>query len=130
MLLVAVIVAPRNDREIEKSVCASPSVSVSQVDGTMRAWFAPAPLPIRDWHSPELDPALVMASFLRAHTLLVADLEARFADAGLPALDVARLLWLWAEHTNGLEPQAIARKLVLSPPAVSRLVRSADERKR
>jgi hypothetical protein len=34
-----------------------------------------AQLPIRDWNSTRIDPALVIASFLRAHTLLVADLE-------------------------------------------------------
>jgi DNA-binding MarR family transcriptional regulator len=92
----------------------------------MRVMARTAPLPIRDWNSAELDPALVFASLLRAHTLIVADLEARFSDAGLPAFDVARLLWLWSDHTRTLEPRAIASRLVLSPPAVTRLVDRAE----
>jgi DNA-binding MarR family transcriptional regulator len=92
----------------------------------MRAMARTAPLPAREWNAAGVDPALVIASVLRAHTLLVADLEARFADAGLPTRDVARLLWLWSERTTGLELRAIASKLMLSRPAASRLVDRAE----
>ena len=49
-------------------------------------------LPLREWDSPGVDPALVIVRLLRANTLLVADLHEVFADSGLPPVDIARLL--------------------------------------
>ena len=87
------------------------------------------PLPVREWSSAEADPAVVIASFLRAHTLLVADLQTRCAEAGLPTLDIARLLWLWSEHTVSLDLRDVASKLGLSRPTASRLVDRAERAK-
>jgi DNA-binding MarR family transcriptional regulator len=86
-----------------------------------------APLPVRDWNSATTDPALVFASLLRAHTLIVAELQTRFADAGLPAFDLARLLWLWSERKVGLELRDVATRLGLSRSAASRLVDRAEQ---
>ena len=83
-------------------------------------------LPMRDWNSTAVDPALVFAQLSRAHLLLVRDLEARFADAGLPPFDIARLLWLWSDRNIGLEVREVATRLGLSRPAASRLVARAE----
>jgi len=83
-------------------------------------------LPMRDWNSTTVDPAIVFAQLSRAHALLVQDLEARFGDAGLPSFDIARLLWLWSENNVAVGVREVAEKLALSRPAASRLVARAE----
>lgn len=105
--------------------------NLSHPAGTMRSMTKPAlqraafqrcELPIRDWTSTEPDPAVVLVRLLRANAQLVSDLNERFDDAGLPSFDVARLLWLWSEHTVPSAITDVARSLGLSQSAASRLV--------
>jgi DNA-binding MarR family transcriptional regulator len=91
-----------------------------------RATFARCELPIRDWDSTDVDPAVVLVRLLRANARLVTDLNRRFDEARLPTFDIARLLWLWEEQEMPSTITDVARNLGLSESAPSRLVVRAE----
>jgi DNA-binding MarR family transcriptional regulator len=110
-------------------------VKLSHPDGMMRhmtraplrrATFQRCDLPLRDWTSTEVDPAVVVVRLLRANARLVTDLNQRFEEARVPTFDVARLLWLWEERGTSSRITDVARNLGLSESAASRLVVRAE----
>jgi DNA-binding MarR family transcriptional regulator len=83
-------------------------------------------LPIREWNSSETDPAVTLVALMHAVQHIEARIEHTAPETGAPALDIARLVWLWQEHKRALSLSTVARQLGISKAATSRLVARAE----
>jgi DNA-binding MarR family transcriptional regulator len=80
--------------------------------------------------TPRLDEEEIAAwrAFLRSHSLMLRQIEADLAQAGLPPLGWYDVLWaLYEAPGNHLQPSALADAIVLSRSGLSRMIDRIEE---